>query len=205
MQSCRNVTSNRVSYATATIACAPCSLTADLPLLEQYPNNIHSIVSTGAVLTPGLATWLSEAFGPVCQIGMSGGTELCGSLMHGTRSLPSFPGEIAVKALGMDVVAFSPDGAPVSDGEAGELVCRKPFPNMPVMFLNDPGKKRYHAAYFEQFPRKVFHSPFSLHRLMLRRRMDSRRLYESQSHDQGNICTGTKVSSKSYLTILFVL
>lgn len=53
----------------------------------------------------------------------------------------------------MDIAAFSPDGTPVPEGEAGELVCRKPFPNMPAMFLRDPDKKRYHAAYFEGFPR----------------------------------------------------
>lgn len=74
--------------------------------------------------------------------------------MHGTRSLPSYAGEIAVKALGMDVAAVSPkDGKVVLDGQSGELVCRKPFPNMPVMFWNDPGKKRYHAAYFQGLPR----------------------------------------------------
>jgi acetoacetyl-CoA synthetase len=113
----------------------------------------HTIFSTGAVLTPALAEWLAEAFGPVCQIGFSGGTELCGSFMHGTRSLPSYPGEIAVKELGMDIAAFSHEGSPVPDGEAGELVCRKPFPNMPVMFLKDPGRKRYHSAYLEGFSR----------------------------------------------------
>ncbi|KAK6380295.1 hypothetical protein LTS17_005484 [Exophiala oligosperma] len=127
---------------------------------RKYANDLHTIFSTGAVLTPALATWLIEAFGPVCQIGFSGGTELCGSFMHGTRSLPSYPGEISVKALGMDIAAFSPDGTPVPEGEAGELVCRKPFPNMPAMFLRDPDKKRYHAAYFEGFPHVWTHGDF---------------------------------------------
>lgn len=166
-QSCRSAMSDQVSFTLISWPPCPClpphrqpphyrSLSSThIVSSEQCPNKIHSIVSTGAVLTPGLAKWLAEAFGPVCQIGMSGGTELCGSFMHGTRSLPSFPGEIAVKALGMDDVAFSPDGTSVPDGDPGELVCRKPFPNMPVMFLNDPDRKRYHAAYFEGFPRKV--------------------------------------------------
>jgi acetoacetyl-CoA synthetase len=104
-------------------------------------------------MSPALAKWLAEAFGPVCQIGFSGGTELCGSFMHGTRSLPSYPGEIAVKELGMDIAALSPDGSLAADGDSGELVCRKPFPNMPVMFLSDPGRKRYTSTYFERFPR----------------------------------------------------
>ncbi|KIX06767.1 uncharacterized protein Z518_04743 [Rhinocladiella mackenziei CBS 650.93] len=70
------------------------------------------------VLSPSLARWIADAFGPACQISLSGGTELCGSFVHGTRSLPSYPGEIAVKALGMDVAAFSVDGQPLSDGES---------------------------------------------------------------------------------------
>lgn len=99
--------------------------------------------------------WLGEAFDPVCQISFSGGTELCGSFMHGTRSLPSYPGQIAVKELGMDIEVFSSDGTPLPEGETGELVCKKPFPNMPVIFWNDPGKQRYMDAYFKEIPRKV--------------------------------------------------
>lgn len=84
---------------------------------------------------------------------MSGGTEICGSFLHGTRSLPSYAGELAVKGLGMDIAVFSAEGEELPDGEAGELVCRKPFPNMPAMFLNDPGRKRYFSSYFAAFPR----------------------------------------------------
>lgn len=119
---------------------------------QQYAAKMHTLLSTGALLTPGTASWLAEAFGPVCQIGFSGGTELCGNFMTGTRSMACYPGEIAVKELGMDVHAYGPDGKPVADGEAGELICRKPFPNMPVMFWNDPKGIRYRKSYFEGFP-----------------------------------------------------
>lgn len=120
----------------------------------KHAQHLHSIVSTGAVLTTPLAKWLGKAFGPVCQVSMSGGTELCGAFLHGTLSLPSFPGELAVKGLGLDVAVFSSDGTPVPDGESGELVCRKPFPNMPLMLWNDPGRKRYRDSYFSKFPSK---------------------------------------------------
>ncbi|KAK5202478.1 hypothetical protein LTR41_011772 [Exophiala xenobiotica] len=122
---------------------------------RKFAQTLHTIISTGAVLTPPLAKWLAEAFGPICQLSMSGGTELCGSFIHGTRSMPSYPGELAVKALGMDVAVFSADGNELPDGESGELVCRKPFPNMPAMFWNDPGRKRYSSSYFNGFPRKL--------------------------------------------------
>ena len=127
-----------------------------MSFLGPFFPQLHSIYSTGAVLTPGLANWLAESFGPVCQISFSGGTELCGSFMHGTRSLPSYPGEIAVKELGMDIDVYSPTGEPLSMGdESGELVCKKPFPNMPVMFWNDSDRERYRSSYFHMFPRKT--------------------------------------------------
>ncbi|KIX06976.1 acetoacetate-CoA ligase [Rhinocladiella mackenziei CBS 650.93] len=127
---------------------------------NKYARSLHSIISTGAVLTPPLARWLAEAFGPVCQISMSGGTELCGAFLHGTRSLPSHPGEMTVKALGLDVAVFSANGKPLPDGESGELVCRKPFPNMPVMFWKDPERKRYYGSYFTRFPHVWTHGDF---------------------------------------------
>jgi acetoacetyl-CoA synthetase len=37
-------------------------------------------------------------------------------------------------------------------GEQGELVCKSPFPSMPVQFWNDPDGAKYRAAYFERFP-----------------------------------------------------
>lgn len=121
---------------------------------REYAPGLRSVLSTGALLTPGTARWLAEAFGPVCQIGFSGGTELCGSFMTGVLTMPSYAGEIAVKALGMDVDAFDNAGRSVPDGEAGELVCKKPFPNMPVALWNDANNSRYRKSYFTQFPGK---------------------------------------------------
>ncbi|KAI5359708.1 putative ANL domain, AMP-binding enzyme domain superfamily [Septoria linicola] len=61
----------------------------------------------------------------------------------------------------MDMDIFTPEGLPAQPGERGELVCKKPFPNMPVMFLNDTeDKKRYHAAYFEGFEGVWTHGDF---------------------------------------------
>lgn len=85
---------------------------------------------------------------------------MAGAFLHGTRSLPSYPGQIAVKVLGMDIAVYGADGESLPDGESGELVCRKPFPNMPTHFLNDPDKQRYSAAYFEKFPHVWTHGDF---------------------------------------------
>ena len=45
-------------------------------------------------------------------------------------------------------------GKPVYD-EAGELVCTKPFPSMPVLFWNDSDGEKYKKAYFSMFPGKL--------------------------------------------------
>lgn len=66
--------------------------------------------------------------------------------------MPTYAGEITLKALGMDVGVFSEDGKPLPEGQSGELVCLQPFPNMPVCFWKDEGKKRYIDAYFSNFP-----------------------------------------------------
>lgn len=54
----------------------------------------------------------------------------------------------------MAVQVLSMDGQPVVDGESGELVCKKPFPNMPVCFLDDAQRVKYFSAYFEAIPGK---------------------------------------------------
>jgi len=119
---------------------------------DLFPSGqVRMLLSTGALLTPGLAKWLAQSFGPVCQIGFSGGTELCGSFMMGIVGLPSYPGEIAVKALGMAVECFDVNGQSCPAGSIGELVCTRPFPNMPVSFWNDPGSQKYRNAYFASF------------------------------------------------------
>jgi acetoacetyl-CoA synthetase len=59
-------------------------------------------------------------------------------------------GEIQAAGLGMDVDVFDERGQ-TTDGP-GELVCKSPFPSMPVRFWNDPGGSAYRAAYFERYP-----------------------------------------------------
>jgi acetoacetyl-CoA synthetase len=51
----------------------------------------------------------------------------------------------------MAVEVWDESGQPVQEA-AGELVCTRPFPSMPVCFWNDPDGALYRAAYFEHFP-----------------------------------------------------
>ena len=45
-------------------------------------------------------------------------------------------GEIQNRGLGMDVDVFDEKGFSIKNTK-GELVCKKPFPSMPVKFWND--------------------------------------------------------------------
>jgi acetoacetyl-CoA synthetase len=51
----------------------------------------------------------------------------------------------------MNVEIFDEQGAPLV-GQAGELVCTKPFPSVPLGFWGDPDKTRLHEAYFSIYP-----------------------------------------------------
>jgi len=128
---------------------------------KSFAKKLDKIPSAGALLTESLSLWVKKSFGDqICQISTSGGTELCGNFVHGWQGAPVYAGENALINLGMDVAIYDETGQPVPEGENGELVCRKPFPNMPAMFWNDPGKKRYYDTYFARFPHVWCHGDF---------------------------------------------
>jgi acetoacetyl-CoA synthetase len=76
-------------------------------------------------------------------------------VVGGTPILPVYAGEIQAKALGMAVEIFdSLQDEPVSvelSGQAGEMVCTKPFPSEPLRFYGNDGESKYRASYFERF------------------------------------------------------
>jgi acetoacetyl-CoA synthetase len=82
---------------------------------------------------------------------ISGGTDIISCFALGNPIAPVWRGELQTRGLGMAVEIFDPQGRPVR-GEAGELVCTRPFPSMPVGFWDDPDRRKYHAAYFGRFP-----------------------------------------------------
>ncbi len=79
---------------------------------------------------------------------ISGGTDIISCFALGNPIAPVWRGELQTRGLGMAVEVFAPDGRPVR-GEAGELVCTRPFPSMPIAFWNDPDGAKYRAAYFD--------------------------------------------------------
>ena len=59
----------------------------------------------------------------------------------------------------MNVDCFDDLGNSITD-EQGELVCKSPFPSMPIYFWNDEKGEKYHNAYFDVYPNIWHHGDF---------------------------------------------
>jgi len=122
------------------------------------PCDHHRFASLRAMLSTG-SPLVAESFDFVyasiksnlCLSSISGGTDIVACFVAGNPNGPVWRGEIQAPCLAMDVAVFDPDGKPVM-GEKGELVCRRPFPSMPLGFWADDDGAKYRAAYFERFP-----------------------------------------------------
>ena len=124
-------------------------------------SSIKTILSTGSVLAPESFDFVYDAISSDVQLSsISGGTDIIGCFAGGNPLLPVRRGELQSLALGMAVEVYNDAGESVV-GENGELVCSNAFPSMPVCFWNDPGNKKYHAAYFERFPGVWAHGDFA--------------------------------------------
>ena len=60
----------------------------------------------------------------------------------------------------MDVDVFDENGLAIKN-KKGELVCKKPFPSMPVKFWSDDDDKKYIASYFKKFNNVWHHGDFA--------------------------------------------
>ena len=113
---------------------------------------VRTIASTGSPLAPESFDFVYDAIDTDVHLAsISGGTDIVGCFAGGNPNGPVWRGEIQARGLGMDVDVFDDAGRPLRDA-AGELVCKRPFPSMPLGFWNDPDGAKYRAAYFEQFP-----------------------------------------------------
>ncbi len=114
--------------------------------------SVRTMTSTGSPLAPESFEFVYESIKTDVHLAsISGGTDIVSLFVGGNPNAPVWRGEIQAVCLGMDVDVFDADGRPLR-GQAGELVCKKPFPPMPIGFWNDPDGAKYRAAYFEKFP-----------------------------------------------------
>lgn len=125
---------------------------------EYYPGELHDLsalrclAQTGSTLQEAGFHFVYEHIKKDLQFNSSsGGTEITGTFVAGNPLMPVRAGELQMPTLGMAVECFDENGKHVWD-EQGELVCTKPFPTMPLRFINDPDGQRYHDAYFNVYP-----------------------------------------------------
>jgi acetoacetyl-CoA synthetase len=112
---------------------------------------LRTITSTGSPLAPESFDFVYQNIKTDVHLAsISGGTDIVSCFVGGNPSAPVWRGEIQAAGLGMDVDVFDDQGQPTA--EPGELVCKSPFPSMPVGFWNDEDGSQYRAAYFSRFP-----------------------------------------------------
>jgi acetoacetyl-CoA synthetase len=130
-----------------------------VPRERHRLDGLKSILSTGSPLPADSFQWAYDNLAKVRLSSITGGTDIMGCFALGNPTLPVYAGEIQSAGLGMAVAFFDDDGAPMQRGK-GELVCTRPFPSMPIGFLNDPDGARYRAAYFDRFPGVWHHGDY---------------------------------------------
>lgn len=125
-----------------------------LDLLDGGPlPKMRMILVTGSPLSESTAAWLAEQLGPQVMINpISGGTDLVGVFVGGDPTRPYFAGEMTGPNLGCDIDVLDEDGNSVSPGGSGELVCRKPFPTVPLGIWGDDDGSKFHGTYFDTWP-----------------------------------------------------
>ena len=129
------------------------------PKANHQLDSLRVILSTGSPLPADLFSWVYEEVASVALMSVAGGTDIVGCFMGGNPNLPVYSEELQCKSLGMNILAYNPEGKSVVC-EKGELVCATPFPSTPIYFWNDKAGEKYHQAYFEQFPGVWTHGDF---------------------------------------------
>ncbi|KAF8425135.1 hypothetical protein EV426DRAFT_596450 [Tirmania nivea] len=123
---------------------------------------LKTIFSTAAVLAPSTFEYVYKAFGSNIHLAsITGGTDIISLFGAPSTLQPVYSGEIQCLGLGMKVESWDPSGANISyTDKAGDLVCTRPFPCMPVKFWGPDGGNAYKRSYFTTFPGVWHHGDF---------------------------------------------
>jgi len=132
-----------------------------IPKNNNNLSNLRTICSTGSPLSKeGFKYIYKNIKENVHLSSISGGTDIVSCFVLGNLFQPVYAGEIQNKGLGMDVDVFDEKGSSIKNTK-GELVCKKPFPSMPVKFWNDVDDKKYKSAYFEKYKNVWHHGDYA--------------------------------------------
>ena len=124
-------------------------------------SKLKTICSTGSPLSEnGFRYVYRNIKKNVHLASISGGTDIVSCFVLGNIYQPVNVGEIQNKGLGLDVDVFNDYGKSLKNIK-GELVCKNPFPSMPVKFWNDKNDKKFKEAYFNKFKNIWHHGDYA--------------------------------------------
>jgi len=124
-------------------------------------SKLRTICSTGSPLSKdGFKYVYDNIKEDVHLSSISGGTDIVSCFVLGNLFQSVNIGEIQNRGLGMDVDIFNENGLSVKNNK-GELVCKKPFPSMPIKFWNDQENKKYKNAYFNKYKNIWHHGDYA--------------------------------------------
>jgi len=124
-------------------------------------NKLRTICSTGSPLSnDGFEYIYKNIKKKVHLSSISGGTDIVSCFVLGNIYQAVHVGEIQNKGLALDVDIFSDKGKPLKNIK-GELVCKNPFPSMPLKFWNDKNDYKLKDAYFNRFYNTWHHGDFA--------------------------------------------
>jgi acetoacetyl-CoA synthetase len=122
---------------------------------------LRTICSTGSPLSnTGFEYVYKNIKKNVHLASISGGTDIVSCFVLGNLYQPVISGEIQNKGLGLDVDIFNDKKKSIKNRK-GELVCKKPFPSMPLKFWNDKNDIKFKKAYFNRFKNTWHHGDYA--------------------------------------------
>ncbi|MDC3037874.1 acetoacetate--CoA ligase [Candidatus Pelagibacter sp.] len=124
-------------------------------------NKLRTICSTGSPLSEESFKYVYKHIKKNVHLAsISGGTDIVSCFVLGNLYQPVNIGEIQNNGLALDVDVLSDKGKSLKNSK-GELVCKNPFPSMPLKFWNDKNDVKFKSAYFNRFKNIWHHGDYA--------------------------------------------
>jgi len=124
-------------------------------------NKLRTICSTGSPLSEESFKYVYKHIKKNVHLSsISGGTDIVSCFVLGNLYQPVNIGEIQNNGLALDVDVLSDKGKSLKNIK-GELVCKNPFPSMPLKFWNDKNDIKFKNAYFNRFKNIWHHGDYA--------------------------------------------
>ncbi|WP_145596431.1 acetoacetate--CoA ligase [Candidatus Pelagibacter sp. FZCC0015] len=124
-------------------------------------NKLRTICSTGSPLSEESFKYVYKHIKKNVHLSsISGGTDIVSCFVLGNLYQPVNIGEIQNNGLALDVDVLNDKGRSLKNSK-GELVCKNPFPSMPLKFWNDKNDIKFKGAYFNRFKNVWHHGDYA--------------------------------------------